>query len=72
MWELGNTYAIYAQCLALIGELDRARMVLKLGEELVGVLGPAGAGIVAKLGAAAKVVDAARKSAKRRPWGRGR
>jgi tetratricopeptide (TPR) repeat protein len=72
MWELGNTYAVYAQCLALIGELDRARMVLSLGEELVDVLGPAGADIAAKLRAAAEVVDAARKSTKRRLWGRGR
>jgi len=70
MWELGNTYAIYAQCLALIGDLDRAGMVLELGNALVDVLRPAGADIAAKLRVAASLVDAARQAPKRRPWGR--
>jgi hypothetical protein len=42
MWELGNTYAIYAQCLVLIDELNRADMVLKLGETLVDLMGRGG------------------------------
>ncbi|WBB68542.1 hypothetical protein [Micromonospora sp. WMMD812] len=57
LWELANTYAVYAQCLALIRDFDRARMVLTLGNGLAGLLGPAGAEIVAKLRIGARMVE---------------
>jgi hypothetical protein len=49
MWELGNTYAIYARCLASIGELRRALAVLDLGDRLADMMGPIGVDIAAKL-----------------------
>ncbi|MFC3502501.1 hypothetical protein ACFOOK_16200 [Micromonospora krabiensis] len=56
VWELANTYAVYAQCLAVIHDLVRARMVLTIGEGLAGNLGPAGAPILAKLRVAARMI----------------
>ncbi|MEU6205728.1 hypothetical protein ABZ814_19365 [Micromonospora musae] len=72
MWELANTYAVYAQCLALIGDFDRARTVLQLGTELANLLGPAGVEIVAKLRVAADMVQLRQPEAadgERRRWG---
>ncbi|MFI6262632.1 hypothetical protein [Micromonospora sp. NPDC051006] len=73
LWELANTYAVYAQCLALIHDFDRARMVLQLGNGLAGFLGPAGAEIVAKLRVAAGMVEREQASTagagQRRRWG---
>ena len=59
MWELGNTYAIYALCLASIGESRRAKAVLDLGDRLVDAMRPAGADIATKLRAAREVVNGA-------------
>ncbi|MFC0506327.1 hypothetical protein [Micromonospora costi] len=74
IWELANTYAVYAQCLALIHDVERARMVLRLGNGLAGLLGPAGAEIMGKLRVAARMVDleAASGSGQTRRWGRRR
>lgn len=71
-WELANTCAIYAHCLALIGELEQARGALELGNRLVDLLGPAGAEIAAKLRATAELVDAAPRPTGWRPWRRPR
>ncbi|GAA3752376.1 hypothetical protein [Micromonospora maritima] len=56
LWEMANTYGIYAQCLVAIGDVDRARMVLDLGNRFVAVLGPAGEQPAAKLRAAAAML----------------
>jgi hypothetical protein len=68
MWELGNTYAVYALCLASIGDLSRAHAVLDLGDRLVDVMGPAGADIATKLQAAREMVNGVPP----RQWWRGR
>ncbi|KAB1942399.1 hypothetical protein F8271_12520 [Micromonospora sp. ALFpr18c] len=41
LWEMANTYGVYARCLAMIGDTDRAAVVLALGNRLVELLGPA-------------------------------
>ncbi|MET8231765.1 hypothetical protein ABZS77_13960 [Micromonospora sp. NPDC005298] len=41
-WEMANTYGVYAQCLVLIRDFDRAAMVLALGNRFVQELGSAG------------------------------
>jgi hypothetical protein len=61
-WELTNTYVIYAHCLALLHDFDRADMVLTLGDQLLGVLGPAGMELSLKLRATAAMVARERRS----------
>lgn len=61
IWELANTYALYAQCLVMIGDLDRAEMVIRGGRTAASALGPTAAQIVAKLDAAQAMVTAARR-----------
>nr|WP_146218337.1 hypothetical protein [Micromonospora acroterricola] len=56
LWEMANTYGVYAQCLALIRDFDRAGMVLELGNRLVKLLGPAGAQPALNLRVAAEMV----------------
>ncbi|MFI7211491.1 tetratricopeptide repeat protein [Micromonospora maritima] len=56
LWEMANTYGLYAQCLVVVGEVDRARLVLDLGNRFVAVLGPAGEQPAAKLRAAAAML----------------
>ncbi|MFF5180154.1 hypothetical protein ACFY2Q_19195 [Micromonospora sp. NPDC000316] len=56
LWELANTYGVYAQCLALIRDFDRAAVVLALGDRLVESLGSAGEQPAEKLRAAAEMV----------------
>lgn len=70
-WEMANTYGVYAQCLVLIHDFDRARMVLKLGNRLVGTLGPAGAEPALKLRVATEMLSRERAAAgtKSRRWG---
>lgn len=69
-WELANTYGLYAQCLVLIGDVDRAGTVLKLGNRLTGTLGPAGAEPALKLRVAAEMLAQQRGGVPRpRRWG---
>ncbi|MET8348592.1 MULTISPECIES: hypothetical protein [unclassified Micromonospora] len=72
LWEMANTYGVYAQCLALIRDFDRAAMVLGLGNRLVELLGPAGAQPAQALRVAAEMVarerSASGATASRR-WG---
>ncbi|MEV4657043.1 hypothetical protein [Micromonospora sp. NPDC049301] len=56
LWEMANTYGVYAQCLALIRDFDRAAMVLGLGNRLVELLGPAAAQPAQHLRVAAEMV----------------
>jgi hypothetical protein len=56
LWELANTYALYAQCLTLMGDTDRASMVVRLGTQLTDLLGPGAAAIRTKLQAVAEVL----------------
>jgi len=61
LWELANTYGVYAHCLLLLGDLDRAAAVVGLGERLVDVLGPRGTeSISARLRAASAALAQAR------------
>ncbi|MEU8166852.1 hypothetical protein AB0B97_10090 [Micromonospora sp. NPDC049004] len=55
-WEMANTYGVYAQCLVLIGDLDRAAMVLAMGNRFVETLGPAAAEPAQKLRVAAEML----------------
>ncbi|GAB3933448.1 hypothetical protein GCM10027614_04360 [Micromonospora vulcania] len=73
VWEMANTYGVYARCLVLIGELDRADAVLAMGNRLVEWLGPAGAQPALHLGMAQDAVAHARATAEgtgapRRRW----
>jgi hypothetical protein len=70
MWELANTYAVYAQCLALIGDTRRAAAVIELGDGALDILGPAGADIAAKLMIAKQELNAAGKPGRRGAWWR--
>jgi hypothetical protein len=56
LWELANTYALYAQCLTLMGDTNRASMVVQLGTQLTDLLGPGAAEIRTKLQAVAEVL----------------
>ncbi|MGQ5261194.1 hypothetical protein ACTWLT_10600 [Micromonospora sp. ZYX-F-536] len=73
LWEMANTYGVYAQCLALIRDFDRADMVLGLGNRLVELLGPAGAQPALKLRVAAQMVARERATSRgstgSRRWG---
>ncbi|MFC4017137.1 hypothetical protein ACFOW4_04155 [Micromonospora sp. GCM10011542] len=73
VWEMANTYGLYAQCLTLIRDLDRAATVLDLGNRLVELLGPAGAQPALKLRVAATMLARERASARggtgQRRWG---
>ncbi|WP_406079657.1 hypothetical protein [Micromonospora sp. NBC_00858] len=73
LWEMANTYGVYAQCLALIRDFDRAEMVLGLGIRLVELLGPAGEQPALKLRVAAEMVvrekATSQGSAGPRRWG---
>ncbi|MET8253232.1 hypothetical protein [Micromonospora sp. NPDC005197] len=53
---MANTYGVYAQCLVLIGDLDRAAMVLAMGNRFVETLGPAAAEPAQKLRVAAEML----------------
>ncbi|MFG1883343.1 hypothetical protein [Micromonospora sp. NPDC049102] len=55
-WELANTYGVYAQCLVLIGDLDRAALVLSMGNRFVETLGPAAAEPAQQLRVAAEML----------------
>ncbi|SCF08659.1 hypothetical protein GA0070607_5356 [Micromonospora coriariae] len=72
LWEMANTYGVYAQCLALIRDFDRAAMVLGLGNRLVELLGPAGAQPAQALRVAAEMVARERSASgvtASRRWG---
>ncbi|MGC4878161.1 hypothetical protein ACLQ26_18125 [Micromonospora sp. DT43] len=55
-WEMANTYGVYAQCLILIGDLDRAATVLAMGNRFVETLGPAAEEPAQKLRTAAEML----------------
>ncbi|MEV1012151.1 hypothetical protein AB0I89_00090 [Micromonospora sp. NPDC049801] len=75
-WEMANTYGVYAQCLVLIGDLDRAAIVLSMGNRFVETLGPAAAEPAQKLRVAAEMLarekGGSRGGAGSRRWGRRR
>ncbi|MBM0231371.1 hypothetical protein JNW91_05510 [Micromonospora sp. STR1_7] len=69
-WEMANTYGVYAQCLALIRDFDRAAMVLSMGNRFVETLGPAGEQPAQKLRLAAEMLAREKGgSAGSRRWG---
>lgn len=69
-WELANTYVIYAECLRLIHDFDRATMVLQLGDQLLGLLGPAAADIRRKHRATAVRLAESRRATNQPFWRR--
>lgn len=68
-WEMANTYGVYAQCLVLIGDLDRAAMVLAMGERFVETLGPAAEVPAQKLRTASEMLARERGGGTARRWG---
>ncbi|MEH1165283.1 hypothetical protein V6V47_07840 [Micromonospora sp. CPCC 205539] len=70
LWEMANTYGVYGQCLALIGDVERANAVVAMGNRLVELLGPAGAQPAAHLAMAAEMMARGRAtSSGSRRWG---
>jgi hypothetical protein len=65
-WELANTYLVFARCLVLIQDLDRAELVLKPTGPLIAMLEPAGGELTAQLRQTASLVADARSAARTR------
>ncbi|GIJ35538.1 hypothetical protein [Micromonospora sediminimaris] len=71
IWELANTYSIYAHALVAIGDVERAGLVVKQGSQLTDLLGAGGTEIQQKLRAAEALVRQASGGGGRRwPWRR--
>ncbi|MEV2238847.1 hypothetical protein [Micromonospora sp. NPDC049891] len=73
LWELGNTYSVYAQALLATGDVERARLVVDHGIQLTDLLGAAGMEIRQKLRATAELIRGASGSGgggRRWPWRR--
>ncbi|WP_433260650.1 hypothetical protein ACQPWR_17955 [Micromonospora vinacea] len=74
--ELADTYGVYARCLAVIGDVERAGVVLALGNQLVPLLGSAAGQSTENLRVAAELLgrDAVPTGgvagARRFPWRR--
>ncbi|MEG3633964.1 hypothetical protein [Micromonospora palythoicola] len=73
IWELANTYSIYAPALLMIGDVERARLVVEQGSQLADLLGVAGMEIRHKLRATAELLRSASEpdgGGRRWPWRR--
>ncbi|MFF5218424.1 hypothetical protein [Micromonospora sp. NPDC000442] len=68
VWELANTYSIYAPALVATGDVERARLVIKQGILLTDLLDVAGAEIRQKLRATEVLVRQASASGGGRNW----
>ncbi|NGM15590.1 hypothetical protein [Verrucosispora sioxanthis] len=73
IWELANTYSIYAPALLMIGDVERARLVVDQGLQLTELLGMAGLEIRQKLAGTAELMRGASgpdRGGSRWPWQR--
>ncbi|MBQ1025303.1 hypothetical protein [Micromonospora sp. C95] len=73
IWELANTYSIYAPALLMVGDVERARLVVEQGSQLADLLGVTGMEIRHKLRATADLLRSASepdRGGRRWPWQR--